>query len=112
MASVALLKTFISCRASVCVIRFFLSYSQLPLFQSGHYAALINRLHKRASCYPEFGDGMLEGVWKLRREDALGPCAETVTGAGPKTFALYGLANFMFECAEGAQERWREGCGR
>lgn len=37
---------------------------------------------------------------RISKEDSRAPSAESVTGAGPKALAIYGLANFMFQCAE------------
>jgi len=63
----------------------------------------ITRLHKRAQACAEFGEGVLESVKKLRKEDSWVPYAESIAGGGAKAVAIYGLANFMFACAEHGQ---------
>jgi len=60
----------------------------------------ITRLHKKAQACAGFGEGVLEAVKTLRKEDAWAPYAESGAGGGAKAVAIYGLANFMFACAE------------
>ena len=62
--------------------------------------AAITRLHRKAQVYAEFGDSALEAVKKLRKEDSWAPYAEGIGGGGGKALAIYGLASFMFACAE------------
>jgi hypothetical protein len=60
----------------------------------------ITGLHKKAQVYAAFGENVLAAVKKLRKEDLWAPSAEKAAGGGTKAMAIYGLANFMFACAE------------
>jgi len=62
--------------------------------------ATITHLHKRAQVYAGFGEGVLEAIKMLRKNGAWAPYAESIAGGGGKAVAIYGLANFMFACAE------------
>jgi hypothetical protein len=62
--------------------------------------AAVTKLHGRVQICASFGENTLEAVRKLRKEDSWAPCAETIAAGGSKAVAIYGLANFMFACAE------------